>query len=406
MLIASSGDEMARAYVVNSGSEAVEAALKLARQYHMEKALPEAQRTHFIARQQSYHGTTLGTLAVGGHTARRALYEGILSTQSSRVSPCYPYRGTDGRPESMRDYVDQLEAELEAEFQRVGPEKVAAFIAEPVAGVALGCVPAIVDYFKAVRRVCDRHGALLIFDEIMCGSGRTGPEPTEKYPQPLHAWQDPTIGVVPDIMTLGKGLGGGYVPVAAMLASHRVIDRLHLRSGAFSHAQTYQGHALACRAALQVQKVIRDEGLMMNLRRQGALLGRLLEEKANPHWAVGNIRGKGLFWGIEFVKDKATKEPFHPSEQIATGVQQFGKSGDKSTVSIKTFEGIETDHAIAMQDPYNLSVLPGSGTVDGYYGDHIVLAPAYNVSEEDVRLIVDSTLAAITDFFDLYSSKI
>ena len=326
ILIETTYGEMSRVFIVSSGSEAMESALKLARQYHCEKTPPEKERTHFIARKQSYHGTTLGALAAGGHVSRRALFEPMLSTNVSHVSPCYNYRGRESIIESEETYVRRLEAELEAEFKRIGPEKVAAFIAEPVVGAALGCVPPVPGYFKAVRRVCDKYGALLIFDEIMSGCGRVGPEPTEAYPKPLHAWQDPLIGVVPDIMTLGKGLGGGYMPVAAVMANHRVIDILYNGSGTFSHGQTYQGHPVACRAAVEVQRIIRDEDMVTNVRAKGALLGRLLKEKLGNYWAVGDIRGKGLFWGIEFVSNQKAKTTFEPGEAIAMGIHEFGKS--------------------------------------------------------------------------------
>ena len=325
-LVESTYGEMARAFIVSSGSEAMEAALKLTRQYHIENSANGRQRTHFISRQQSYHGTTLGALGASGHVARRALYEPMLSTNSSRVSPCFRYRGRESVVETDASYAQRLEEELEAEFQRVGPGNVAAFIAEPVVGAALGCVPPVAGYFKAMRRVCDRHGALLILDEVMSGIGRVGPEPSDRYPDPIHAWQDPLIGVVPDLMTLGKGLGGGYMPVAAVLANHKVIDCLTRGTGAFSHGQTYQGHPLACRAGLEVQRVIRDEDLMANVRRQGALLGKLLEQKVGSHWTVGNIRGKGLFWGIEFVSNKVSKAPFEPSDAIAMGIHELGES--------------------------------------------------------------------------------
>lgn len=323
MLVDSTYGEMARVFIVSSGSEAIEAALKMARQYHLENSPPEPERTHFIARQQSYHGTTLGALSVGGHVARRATFEPILGTNSSHVSPCYAYRGMESG-ETEAAYVLRLEAELDAEFQRVGPGKVAAFVAEPIVGAALGCVPAVQGYFKAVRRVCDRYGALLIFDEIMCGSGRTGPEPTTAYPAPLHAWQDPSIGVVPDLQTLGKGLGGGYMPVAAMLASKKVANVLQEGSGAFSHGQTYQGHPVACRAALEVQRIIQDGDLIANVRKQGSLLGSLLHTRLGQHPAVGNIRGKGLFWGIEFVENKSGKVPFPIMQAVAMGIHKLG----------------------------------------------------------------------------------
>ncbi|KAK5166679.1 uncharacterized protein LTR77_008223 [Saxophila tyrrhenica] len=382
LLIESTYGEMAKAFVISSGSEAIEAALKLARQYHIEKRPSEPQRCHFIARQQSYHGTTLGALAVGGHVARRALYEPMLSTANSRVSPCYTYRGKQSVIESEAGYIQRLESELDAEFQRVGPQNVAAFIAEPVVGAALGCVPAIKGYFQAMRRVCDKYGALLIMDEIMCGCGRVGPEPTDRYPNPLHAWQDPLIGVVPDIMTIGKGLGGGYQPVAATLANHKVVDVLFNGTGAFSHGQTYQGHPIACRAAVEVQRIIRDDNLVANVRKQGALLSKLLKEKVGSHGAVGDIRGKGLFWGIEFVSNKSAKTPYEPSEAIAMGV-----------------------HELAMREPFNISLYPGSGTVDGRRGDHIIIAPAYNVTEEEIRSIVDTTASVVKQFFRQYVDR-
>lgn len=213
----------------------------------------------------------------------------------------------------------RLETELDDEFQRIGPNKVCAFIAEPVVGAALGCVPSVPGYFKAVRRVCDKYGALLILDEIMCGIGRVGPEGG------LHAWQDSSVGVVPDIMTLGKGLGGGYMPVAAMLAGKKVVAALEKGTGAFSHGQTYQGHPLACCAALEVQRIIKADNLVANVRRQGALMERLLRQRLGVHWAVGDIRGSGLFWGIEFVLDKESKRSFFPNAGIAMGIHELGK---------------------------------------------------------------------------------
>lgn len=335
MLIESTAGEMARAFIISSGSEANEAALKMARQYHLEKTPSEPSRTKVIARQQSYHGTTLGTLAVGGHVARRALYEPMLSTNTSHVSPCYAYRGIKCVLESEESYVRRLEEELEAEFRRLGPQNVAAFMAEPVVGAALGCVPPVKGYFEAMRRVCDKYGALLILDEIMSGCGRVGPDPSDRYARPLHAWQDPLVGVTPDIMTMGKGLGGGYMPVAAMLANHKVVDVLNRGTGAFSHGQTYQGHPVACRAAVEVQRVLLEDDLVANVRRQGVLLGRLLQEKVGGHWAVGDVRGKGLFWGIELVYDKPTKAPFEPHEAIAMGIHELGESSiDSDTAKV------------------------------------------------------------------------
>lgn len=319
--------DMSRAYFVSSGSEAIEAALKFARQFHLEKNPREPDRVHFISRRQSYHGSTLGALAAGGHKQRRAAFEPILSQNTSWVSPCFPYRPPRPDLDTDSKLLRFLEAELEAEFQRVGAGRVAAFIAEPVVGAALGCVSAIPGYFAAVRRVCDRHGALLIMDDIMSGSGRVGPEPSSRYPSPLHSYQDPDIGggVIPDILTLGKGLGGGYQPIAAMLINKRVTDVLAQGSGTFMHGQTYQGHPVACQAALTTQQIIKQQGLIDNVRTQGKQLGVRLKQELMGHANVGEIRGKGLFWAIEFVADKDTKAPFRVELAIALKIHQLGR---------------------------------------------------------------------------------
>ncbi|GIZ43070.1 hypothetical protein CKM354_000631200 [Cercospora kikuchii] len=377
LLADSTQGEMAYAFFVSSGSEAMEAALKMARQYYLEKPNPEPERIHFISRHRSYHGSTLGALAASGHAARRAPFEPMLATSCSQVSPCYAYRNMDLGTDDTISYLKRLEAELDAEFQRVGPRAVAAFIIEPIVGAALGCVPPVAGYCAAVRQICDKYGALLIFDEVMCGVGRTGPEPTARFPQPLHAWQDPLIGVVPDIQTIGKGLGGGYMPVAAMLASRRVGRALERGTGAFVHGQTYQSHPLACKAALAVQKIILQESLVANVRKQGLLLGRLLKEKLGSHHAVGEIRGKGLFWGIEFVKCRITKVPFDPDLGVAMGLHELG-----------------------LQSPFNISLYPGTGSADGHRGDHILLAPAYTVTSDEIRHIVETVTAVVTKFFE------
>ncbi|GAB7340953.1 hypothetical protein MBLNU457_7297t1 [Dothideomycetes sp. NU457] len=350
-------------YGTSAGSEAMDAAMKLARQYFVETAQP--QRTRFIARRQSYHGATLGSLAMGGHAARRAIYEPLLLDNISHVSPCNAYRMREGETEER--YLARLIRELEEEFEAVGPQTVCAFVAEPVVGAALGCVPPVRGYFEAVRKVCDRYGALLILDEVMCGIGRTGS---------LHAWQDPLVGVVPDIQTVGKGLGAGYAPIAAVLVGQRVVDVLEKGTGAFSHGQTYQGHPLSCAAALEVQRVIRDKRLVQNVASLGVYLERLLREQVAPLPYVGNVRGRGFFWGIEFVQDKQTKEPFPLERGVATGVHELG-----------------------MLEPYNISLYPGNGTMDGKRGDHVLIAPAYNVQREDIELIVATTARVIAAFF-------
>ncbi|KAH0293592.1 PLP-dependent transferase, partial [Aureobasidium sp. EXF-3399] len=365
-LVESTGGEMSKAYIVSSGSEAMEAALKLARQHYLELSPPQPQRTKFIARHESYHGTTLGALSISGHKARRAPYEPMLLPNMSRVSACNAYRGMIEN-ETEAGYVDRLAKELDDEFQRLGPETVCAFVAEPVVGAALGCVPAVRGYFQAVRAICNKYGALLILDEVMCGMGRTGT---------LHAWQSSLINVTPDIQTIGKGLGGGYAPVAGVLISRKVTDTLFAGTGGFSHGQTYQGHPVSCRAALEVLSIIQEEKLVQNVAAMGEKLEQLLKQLVLPLPHVGDVRGKGLFWGIEFVNDKTTKEPFDPKENVATNIHEKG-----------------------LTDPHNITLYPGNGTVDGRVGDHILLAPAYNATAEVIELIVRKTAAVIEEYF-------
>ena len=285
-LVSSTDGQMARAFIVSSGSEAMEAAMKLARQYFTELGQP--QRTRFIARKQSYHGNTLGALAAGCHVARRAIYEPILTSNVSHVSPCYAYRGRQ-RGETDASYVARLSQELDDEFARVGPGTVCAFIAEPVVGAALGCVPSVPGYFQAIKRVCDKHGALLVLDEIMSGIGRCGT---------FHAWMDEDIDVVPDLQTIGKGLGGGYAPVAGMLVGKKVVDVLSQGTGAFAHGQTYQGHPIACAAAEAVIRTIQEGDLVRNVQRLAPLLESELRNSLSEHPHVGDIRGRGFFWGV------------------------------------------------------------------------------------------------------------
>ncbi|KAL8788687.1 MAG: hypothetical protein Q9195_007188 [Heterodermia aff. obscurata] len=257
------------------GSEAMDGAVKLARQYFLELSPPQPRRTRFIAREGSYHGNTLGALSISGHKARRSIYEPMLASNVSHVSACNSYRGMKAH-ETVEAYVATLSDELECEFQRVDPQAVCAFVAEPVVG-----------YFKAMKSVCDRHGALLILDEVMCGMGRTGS---------AHAWQQE--GVVPDIQTIGKGLGGGYVPVAGFLAGHRVINALHGGTGQFIHGHTYQAHPMVCAAALEVQRIIQQENLVANVAAMGAVLETKLRNVFSNHPNIGDIRGRGLFWGV------------------------------------------------------------------------------------------------------------
>ena len=341
---------LCRAYFVSSGSEGIEAALKLARQYWVELGQPG--RTRFIARLQSYHGNTLGALAAGGNMPRRETYRPILADAFSHVSPAFAYRFQDSG-ETDAEYVARLAAELEAEFQRLGPATVAAFVAEPVVGATGGCVTAPPGYFQAMRQVCDRHGALLILDEVMCGMGRTGT---------LHAWEQE--GVAPDLQVVAKGLGGGYQPIGALLIGERVINALRAGSGAFKHGHTYQAHPVACAAALAVQRVIRDDGLLANVRAMGARLEAGLIERFGNHAHVGDIRGRGLFWALEFVRDRATKAPFDPAMGLNLRVKQ---------------------QSLAR----GLAVYPSGGTIDGVRGDHVLLAPPYIAQPTDIDAIVE-----------------
>lgn len=347
---------LAYAFFTSGGSEAIEAAVKLARQHFLELGQP--RRTRFIARRQSYHGNTLGALALSGNAARRAPYLPLLSDAFSHVSPAFAYRG-QLESESEAEYVLRLAAELEAEFQRLGPDTVAAFVAEPVVGATTGCAVAPTGYFPAMRAVCDRHGVLLILDEVMCGMGRTGT---------MHAWEQE--GVTPDIEVVAKGLGGGYQPIGAVLATARVVEPLRDGSGGFQHGHTYLSHPIGCAAALAVQEVIRDEGLVERVRRMGALLEERLVERFGNHAHVGNIRGRGLFWGLEFVADRGTKAPFERGANLNIRVR---------------------DEALAR----GLACYPGSGSVDGALGDHVLLAPPYIVSAAEIGMIVERLGTAV-----------
>jgi adenosylmethionine-8-amino-7-oxononanoate aminotransferase len=347
---------LTHAYFCSSGSEANEAAIKMARQYFLEVGQP--RRTRFIARRQSYHGNTLGALSASGNAMRRAPYAPLLSPAFSHVSPCYAYRDR-ADDESDAQYVARLVAELEAEFQRLGPDTVIGFIAEPVVGATLGCATALPGYFEGVRAVCDRHGALLILDEVMSGMGRTGT---------LHAWEQE--GVTPDIQIVAKGLGAGYQPIGGILVHGRVIAGLAAGSGAFMHGHTYQAHPVACAAAVAVQQVIADDGLLDNVRAMGALLEQRLVERFGNHRHVGDIRGRGLFWAIEFVTDRATKQVFDPALKLNERVKR--EAFDRG-----------------------LACYPMGGTIDGRLGDHAILAPPYIVTPDQVDMIVDRFGAAV-----------
>jgi adenosylmethionine-8-amino-7-oxononanoate aminotransferase len=347
---------LTHAYFCSSGSEATEAALKLSRQYFLEIGQP--RRTRYIARRQSYHGNTLGALAAGGNAMRRAPYAPELAPVFSHVSPCFAYRFKQDN-ETDAQYLDRLAAELEAEFQRLGPQNVIAFLAEPVVGATTGCVAAVPGYFRAMREICDRHGALLILDEVMCGMGRTGT---------MHAWEQE--GVAPDIQMVAKGLGGGYQPIGGILIGGRVVDALRAGSGAFMHGHTYQAHPVACAAALEVQRIIREDDLLTNIRAQGARLEAALVERFGNHRHVGDVRGRGLFWALEFVTDRASKQVFDPALKLNDLVKR---------------------EALAR----GLAIYPMGGTIDGTQGDHVIVAPPYIATAADIDAIVERLGAAV-----------
>ena len=349
LLVADAPHGIEKVYFVSGGSEAIEAALKLARQYFVEIGQP--QRRHFIARRQSYHGNTLGALAVGGNEWRRRQFAPLL-IEAHHIAPCYAYRGKH-HDESEEAYGKRVADELEAKLQELGPDTVIGFVAETVGGATAGVVLPVPGYFKRVREICDRHGVLLILDEVMCGMGRTGN---------LHACSQE--GVAPDIMAIAKGLGAGYQPIGAMLIGDRIGQAIAKGSGFFQHGHTCLGHATACAAAIAVQRAIKDDDLLANVRARGDQLARALDERLGNHRHVGDIRGRGLFWGIELVHGRATKAPFDPSLKLHARVKR---------------------EAMAR----GLMCYPMGGTVDGRQGDHVLLAPPYIIRPAEIAELVD-----------------
>lgn len=354
-LIAATPDGLDWVYPGSGGSESMDGALKIALQYHNERGEPG--RVRFVSRRQSYHGCTIGALAVSGNLIRRSLFEGFLP-EHHFVSPCNAYR--DRAPdEDDAAYVARLGAELEAEIERLGPGTVAAFVAETVVGATSGCVPPVAGYFRAMQAVCHKHGVLLILDEILAGAGRCG-----SY---LACEQD---GVVPDVAVLGKGLGAGYQPLSAILVSDAVVATIADGRGFFFHGHTYNGHATAAAAGIAVLDEIEERHLLANVRRQGANLRTALQERLGAHRAVGDIRGRGLLIGVELVADRATKAPFPAERMLWNAVQ-----------------------AAAMDD--GLLCYPGFGTADGTNGDHVLLAPPFIIDERHVEEIAEKLARAI-----------
>jgi adenosylmethionine-8-amino-7-oxononanoate aminotransferase len=335
-------------YLVSGGSEAVEAALKMARQYFVEIGQPE--RRHVVARRQSYHGNTLGALAAGGNEWRREQFRPLL-IETHHVDPCFSYRFRRV-DESEEDYAARAAASLEEKLLELGPETVIAFVAETVVGATAGAVPPVGDYFRRIREICDRYGVLLILDEVMCGMGRTGT---------LHACEQE--GIAPDLMTIAKGLGGGYQPIGAVLVSGAIHEAIRSGTGFFQHGHTYMGHPMAAAAGLAVQETIRRDHLLDNVRTMGALLEARLTERFGNHHHVGDIRGRGLFRAIELVEDRASKRPFPAARKVHAAIKR---------------------EAMAR----GLMVYPMGGTIDGVNGDHVLLAPPFIVDESDIDRIV------------------
>ena len=344
-----------RVYFVSSGSEAIEASLKLAKQYFIEIGKPKKHRV--ISRKQSYHGNTLGALAVGGNAWRRSLFEDLL-IETSLISPCYKYRHQDAN-ESEIDYGLRVADELEDEIIRLGPDNVMAFIAETVVGATAGALTPVEGYFERIREICTQYDVLLILDEVMCGMGRTGP---------LFACDEEKI--IPDIITIAKGLGAGYQPIAAMMCQNFIYDAINQGSGFFQHGHTYLGHPIACAASLAVVNKLIKESFYEKVIRKGKYLQKKLEITLGQNEYIGDIRGRGLFRGVELVQNRETKEPFPKNFNIA------GKIKKRSL-------------------DLGLICYPMQGTVDGTIGDHILIAPPFIINENEMNEICQKLKTSI-----------
>ena len=340
------GDDDARVYFLSGGSEANEAAIKLTRQYWLAKDCPDKRL--IISRNQSYHGNTIGALSASGNPGRTKIFGPILHDWP-KVDPCYAYRHKHEH-ESEEDYGQRVARSLEDKILEVGADNVAAFIAETVVGATLGAVPAVRSYLRAVQDICDRHKVLLILDEVMSGSGRTGT---------YFAFEQD--GITPDIVTIAKGLGGGYQAIAATIAHGFIHDAVVDEFGSFAHGHTYIGHATACAAALAVSEVIDHEDLLSNVQQMGGLLQDELHNAFAEHPNVGDIRGRGLFVGIELVTDRAEKMPAAAS--LAGRIKN--EAMDQGLV-----------------------IYPGGGTADGTHGAHILLAPPFIYDGRNVDELV------------------
>ena len=346
---------MGKVMLLSGGSEAVEAALKLSRQYFLESGEPD--RHLFIARRQSYHGNTLGALAVGGNEWRRESFRPLL-VAGHHIAPCFEYRER-AETETPEEYCERVALELETKIVELGPGKVAGFIAETVVGATAGAVTAVPGYFRRIREICDRHGIHLILDEVMCGTGRTGS---------MMAYQQEQV--IPDIVTMAKGLAAGYQPIGALLCRSDIVETIRKNSGFFQHGHTFMGHATAVAAALATLRAIRQENLLENVIDRGEQIRVGLRAALENHPCVGDIRGRGLFIGVEFVADRETKEPFDAC--------------------------LKTHNKVQMAAMKNGLLCYGmGGTIDGRRGDHILIAPPYNLNEAQQQELVEKFSAAV-----------
>lgn len=355
LLIKASPPGFDKVYFVSGGSEAVEAALKLARQYAVARGADK--KSVVIARQNSYHGATLGALGVSGNPGRRALYAPLMRN-AEFVSPCYAYRQqVDGETELQ--YAKRLAQELKQKIEAIGAENVLAFIAEPVVGASLGAAPAVAGYFREIRRVCDAYDVLLIADEVMCGMGRTGT---------LFAIEQD--GVTPDLIVAAKGLAAGYQPIGAVLASAKIHDVIQDGPGFFQHGHTYIGHATACAAATAVLQKIQDLDLLSRVKVSGKAFQSMLLQHLADHPLVGDIRGQGLMVGIEFVANRQTKAPLDPALGAARVLEQAALAA-------------------------GVLCYPVGGFLDGVRGDHVLLAPPFISTHQELEEMANRLCAAI-----------
>lgn len=347
-LVEASGG-LARAQFLSGGSEVMELAMKIAYQYQCERGLPN--KSMFISRRQSYHGSTLGTLSISGNAQRRGVFEPLLPA-AEFVSPCYAYR-YQGADETEDEYGTRLALELDERIRAMGSENVAAFFAETVVGSTNGAVPPVAGYFRKIKAVCEHHDVLLILDEVMAGMGRTGP---------LFAYQDD--GIVPDMVAVGKGLAAGYQPISALLISAPIHQTMAANSGVLGNGQTHVNHPLACAIALEVQNVIRDEQLLSAVLLRGEQLRHGLRECLGQFEHVGDVRGRGLFVGVEFVEDRNSRAPYHGGGRYAARLKE---------------EALRR----------GLLIYPGSGTADGTHGNHVLFAPPFISSETEITEMIE-----------------